>query len=313
MASRGANSCVISRDINISDAVERVRHAFRTTTGQQSPSVRARTYEVHIQGEALCFRPAPPFSRHPAASDRAPVEPFYSDIHGSRVSGAGVAWGTDRFLCVWEDNRNVPLVERGAEHDIYGARVSSAGVNLDLVNIPVCTNAAYQDEPAVAWAGREFFCLWEDARDVPRDLWCARIDAAGNALDGAAGGIPLNSSPRRRLQPCIASRSNGLALVVYTAPETGDFNALPHHRDVRRYGVATHHAGTGPGGHSDNHSVEYLSRPRLRRRPCPPAGWESNLDAPWAQPRGQRGASRLRRRRRHDDLFFPRDRHPAIM
>ncbi|MBT3294617.1 MAG: hypothetical protein HN919_17165 [Verrucomicrobia bacterium] len=175
--------------------------------------------------------------------DRDGVNP---QVYGTRVSTAGtvldasgipigngpndqanpsVAWGDDRFLCVWQDARNAEVAEHVDRYDIYGARVSG-GVNLDTVNIPVATNDMWQTDAAVAWTGDEFLCLWEDQRNSPHDIWGARVDRDGTVLDGMATGFALVTPHRYRLQPCIAARSNGMALVTYSAPEIGTYNAM---------------------------------------------------------------------------------------
>ncbi len=167
-------------------------------------------------------------------------------IHGSRVNPSGtvldaagiqigtgptnqinpaVAWGTDSFLCLWQDARNAEPAEHISDYDIYGARVNSSGVVLDPACIPVYTNARWQSEPALAWTGEEFLCLWEDQRDTPESLHGTRLDGEGNVLDGVATGFRLHSSSRNRKQPAMAARSNGLALVVYAAPETDIYHA----------------------------------------------------------------------------------------
>jgi len=124
------------------------------------------------------------------------------DVYGARVTPAGVVldsegiaidtaktWqhspvvafdGTD-FLATWEDHRSVP------DYDIYGARLTSAGVVLDSPDIVISTAANWQRDPAVGFDGSNFLAVWEDSRKGSgyTDLRGARVTPTGVVLDSS--------------------------------------------------------------------------------------------------------------------------------
>ncbi|MEO0092021.1 MAG: T9SS type A sorting domain-containing protein [candidate division WOR-3 bacterium] len=126
------------------------------------------------------------------------------DIYGARVTRNGVLldtmgipictdanWqgypsvafdGTNYFV-VWADARNW-------DEDIYGARVSTAGVVLDPQGIPICTAYDYQDVPAIIFDGINYLVVWNDYRnDWDGDIYAARVTPSGVVLDPQ--GIPV--------------------------------------------------------------------------------------------------------------------------
>jgi hypothetical protein len=141
--------------------------------------------------------------------------PDTSDIFGARVSPAGVVLDTagiaistaarvqqhpavafdgERYLAVWEDRR------RGT--DIFGARVTPAGVVLDTAGIAVSTAARWQWSPAVAFDSANFFVVWEDGHSTDRDIYAARVTPEGTVLD--LTGLPITTPPGWQTSPMIA-------------------------------------------------------------------------------------------------------------
>lgn len=57
----------------------------------------------------------------------------------------------------WTDARN-------GLNDVYGARVSSAGVLLDATGVPISNDGNIQQVPAIACNGAECLVAWEDFR-----------------------------------------------------------------------------------------------------------------------------------------------------
>ncbi len=141
----------------------------------------------------------------------------YSDIYGARVTAAGVVldpsgiaistaahdqWlpalsfdGTD-FLVVWVDKRSGPY------SDIYGARVTAAGVVLDPSGIAVSTAASYQWDPALAFDGTNFLVVWQDSRSGSYDIYGARVTAVGVVLDPS--GIAISTAADEQSCPVLA-------------------------------------------------------------------------------------------------------------
>ncbi|MBI3182652.1 MAG: OmpA family protein [Myxococcales bacterium] len=147
-----------------------------------------------------------------------------SDIYGTRVSTGGtvrdptglsisrsandqfspaVAFGSNRFLVVWEDSRTTA----GSQTDIYGARVDLSGNVLDAAGIAVSTAAGHQLLPSVAFNGTDFLVVWQDNRSgVDRDIYGQRVSAAGT-LVGTAIAVSTASDDQRT--PSVASDGTG--------------------------------------------------------------------------------------------------------
>lgn len=124
----------------------------------------------------------------------------YPDIYGARVDpngtvldtlnipisltsgvkgNAAVASNGSGFIAVWEDDRDYPA------GDVYGSRISAAGVVLDPQGVDVTTAAAFHDDPGVACGDENSLIAWGDYRNglYSSDIYGARVDAIGNILD----------------------------------------------------------------------------------------------------------------------------------
>jgi hypothetical protein len=141
----------------------------------------------------------------------------FDDIYGARVTGAGavldptgiaisrvvydqmfpaVAFDGANFLVVWEDERN-------GLGDVYGARVTRAGVVLDTTSIAVSAAPDDQGGPGVAFDGSSFLVIWHDARGGEYyDIYGARVTGAGVVLDPA--GIAVSTAPDDQCWPAVA-------------------------------------------------------------------------------------------------------------
>jgi hypothetical protein len=121
------------------------------------------------------------------------------DIHGGRVDATGAAidpsgiavsngmeaqdsptvgFGDGRYFVTWVDNRN-------AGHDLYGARVSTAGVVQDPTGIPIGTGPGWvdHDRRGIAYVTPNFMVVYSESDRVYR---------AGIA---SATGLPLDTVP----------------------------------------------------------------------------------------------------------------------
>jgi hypothetical protein len=133
------------------------------------------------------------------------------DVYGARVSSGGavldpsgipistganlentfpaLAFDGTNYLVAWNDNRSDP-----AGRDIYGARMSPAGTVLDPSGIPISVAASYQEFPALAFDGANYFVAWGDWRLNPNaDIYGARMSTAGAVLD--PNGILISQGP----------------------------------------------------------------------------------------------------------------------
>ena len=138
------------------------------------------------------------------------------DIYGTRVTADGVVLDTagiaistaahdqmepavafdgTNSLVVWQD-------ERTGDRDLYGARVTSTGVVLDSMGIPISRAPGYQSVPAVAFDGRNFLVVWNDARGGDGAVYGSRVTPAGVVLDTA--GIAIPTAAVHQIYPAVA-------------------------------------------------------------------------------------------------------------
>lgn len=141
------------------------------------------------------------------------------DIYGARVTQAGIvldpagicvcgtaslqhdpalAFDGENYLVVWEDSRT------GGRNDIYGTRVTKAGVVLDMPGIAICTAPSDQWEPVAVFGDSTFLVVWHEYRNGPgSDIYGARVTKTGTVLDPS--GIPI----------CIAARPQRYAAAAF--------------------------------------------------------------------------------------------------
>ena len=111
------------------------------------------------------------------------------------------------FFVTWSDARNGNL-------DIYGARVSSAGVVADPAGILLSSAPTDESSPDVAFDGASFVVAYEDApQPGARDVRVVRVDTAGAPLDPQA--IDIAAGPLVEKNPIVAGGPSGKTLVAY--------------------------------------------------------------------------------------------------
>ncbi len=71
------------------------------------------------------------------------------------------------------------LVIWNTPYDIHGARVSSAGVLLDTKALPLATGTGNQIDPEVAGGGGGFLVVWQDSRAGGYEIMGRPVDASG--------------------------------------------------------------------------------------------------------------------------------------
>jgi hypothetical protein len=123
-----------------------------------------------------------------------------------------VAFDGVNFLVVWQYSAaNVA--------DLYGTRVSEAGIVLDPGGFPISTAARFQGCPSVAFDGTNYLVVWIDERNNwVQDVYGARVNTGGGVLDPY--GIPISVETSDRFEPAVCSGPNGW-LVVWRDPQTG--------------------------------------------------------------------------------------------
>ncbi len=119
------------------------------------------------------------------------------DIFGARVNQAGmvldpngiaistavnwqilpsVAFDTTNYLVIWQD-------QRSGNSDIYGTRLTSAGVVLDPSGTAVSTATDDQGHPNLAFDSADYFVAWDDERSGPCDIYGSRVNQGGTVID----------------------------------------------------------------------------------------------------------------------------------
>jgi hypothetical protein len=124
-----------------------------------------------------------------------------SDIFGARVDPSGVvvdavsigistgsynqtfpdvAFDGGNYFVVWQDNSS-------GDSNIYGARVDTNGVVLDVTAISISILSYNEGFPAVAFDGTNYLVVWEDDRSGDSEIYGTRVSTGGTVLD--PGGI----------------------------------------------------------------------------------------------------------------------------
>jgi hypothetical protein len=155
------------------------------------------------------------------------------DLYAARVSEAGVvldpvgipiskAAGNQRapavafdgssFVVVWQDDRSP-----STGLDVYGARVSAAGLLLDPGGIPISAAPGAQLEAAITGTGSGSLVVWTEGGAAP-DIRGARVSSAGAVLD--PGGLTVSAGAGAQLDPAVAFGGAG-SLVVWEHHRSG--------------------------------------------------------------------------------------------
>jgi len=110
---------------------------------------------------------------------------------------AKVAFDGTNYLVVWVDYRN------SDSGDIYGARVTPAGVVLDQPAIPISKAPNMQHCVTVAYSGTNYLVVWMDWRNDPLypDLYGTRVSPDGVVLDPE--GIAISTAPLWQADPAV--------------------------------------------------------------------------------------------------------------
>ena len=160
------------------------------------------------------------------------------DVYGTRISKSGsildrppiristaresqidpqVAFDGRNFLVVWADDRVSPDTEN-PQDDVFGARVTRAGVVLDRDGIPISTTEGQQFDPSVAFDGSRFLVVWTDYGSGFGDIFGARMTTNGKVLE--ANGFVISSGDKGQGEPAVAF--DGTRYLVAWSEESGD-------------------------------------------------------------------------------------------
>ena len=100
--------------------------------------------------------------------------------------GMSAAWGHDRFLVVWSD-------ERTGSARIIATRVRSDGTVLDPSGVLISDSPGAQTRPDVVATKHGFFVAWSDTRLGTRDIFGTLVKPNGSVPD--PDGFPIGVSP----------------------------------------------------------------------------------------------------------------------
>ncbi|MEO0079883.1 MAG: hypothetical protein ABIK44_04315 [candidate division WOR-3 bacterium] len=140
----------------------------------------------------------------------------FGDIYGARVTPNGVVLDTSGIQITtaadWQgypavafDGTNYVVVctdRRSGCCDIYGSRVTPAGIVLDPDGILISTAVSWQGYPAAAFDGTNYFVVWEDFRSANWDIYGARVTPGGVVLDPS--GIPISTAADDQRSPAVS-------------------------------------------------------------------------------------------------------------
>jgi len=141
----------------------------------------------------------------PAAEVLDPHGIAISVVWGSAQSVPCLAFNGTHYLVVWDDTRD-------GYDNVYGARVSTAGVVLDPDGIRITTMSCNWDgDFRVASDGTNYLVAWSSASDSR--VYGARVSTEGVVLDPS--GIPISAAGRDQLVPSLAFDGANYLVVCY--------------------------------------------------------------------------------------------------
>ena len=124
---------------------------------------------------------------------------FIASLAGNTEQNASIATDGTSYFIAWQDFRFL-------QWDIFGIRVSAAGVPVDVAAIPISVAVNQQIRPQVAYAGGAYLVAWQDRRSGTDDIFGARV--VGSVVqDGstATGGIAISTATGSQASPTVAS------------------------------------------------------------------------------------------------------------
>lgn len=128
----------------------------------------------------------------------------------NRQANAAVSWDGQSYLVAWTDRR-------GLSSDVYGTRVSAAGVVLDPSGIAIATGPGEEANPVAASNGSEHLVVWEVTGPAPVTVLATRISRDGVVLD--PNGLDI-STAASAAAPAVASDGTDFLAVWEREPTT---------------------------------------------------------------------------------------------
>ena len=158
---------------------------------------------------------------HPPSTEIGPELPVSDPVYVDAApwqSDAQVAFDGTNYLVVWTDYRGYEL---GADYaDVYAARVTPDGTNLDPNGIPIAVKGAWlEGQPAVAFDGTNYLVTWDQGGYPNGDLYGTRVSPQGAVLDG--DGFLIASGPGDQTWSNIAFDGTNYLVTWTNYPENG--------------------------------------------------------------------------------------------
>lgn len=150
-----------------------------------------------------------------------------------------VAWDGDVWLVVWQEGD----VFSDPGVDIRGARVSGAGVLLDVASLAIAALPDDQEDPAVASNTDDFFVVWTDRRGSffgnAGDIVGTRVSSGGTVLD--PGGFRISGIDFTQRLPSVVATGDLRYLVAWIHL---DFTSSPGGSEISIRGARVDADGT---------------------------------------------------------------------
>lgn len=125
-----------------------------------------------------------------------------------------IAFDGTNFFVAWHDYR------AGGYPDVYGTRLTTAGVPLDGDGLILSLAANFQMTSAVAFDGANYLVVWEDQRDGEHwDIYGTRITPEGAVLDPA--GIAICTAEGTQERPAVTFGVGGNYFVAWSDYRSG--------------------------------------------------------------------------------------------
>jgi hypothetical protein len=158
---------------------------------------------------------------HPPSTEVGPELPVSDPVYVDAApwqSDAQVAFDGTNYLVVWMDYRGY---ESDADYaDVYAARVTPDGTNLDPNGIPIAVRGAWlEGQPAVAFDGTNYLVTWDQGGYPNGDLYGTRVSPQGAVLDG--DGFLIASGPGDQTWSDIAFDGTNYLVTWTNYPENG--------------------------------------------------------------------------------------------
>lgn len=122
---------------------------------------------------------------------------------GFVISGAAgqqqrpvVTFNGSQYFVAWQDSRT-----DGLTYDLYGARITTAGVVTDVTGRALAVEAGSQTSPRLVFGGGKYFLVWQDTRGGSPDVYGERLFSTGSVQD--LHGISLSRGATRQLGAAV--------------------------------------------------------------------------------------------------------------